>query len=329
MEKRYQVFISSTFADLEEERKEVMEAIINLNCFPAGMEMFPAADIEQFEYIKTIIDQSDYYVLVIAGRYGSVAEDGKSYTEKEYEYAREKGIPVLVFVKKDIENIPASQTDNNLKLKEKLLEFRENAMKNRLAKFWNEKMQLKYEVYDSLSKCIKMMPREGWIKGDTPTNSETIIQLDKLRKDKIELEDKIKYLSSQLEEKNEIKDIAQGDDKIAINYIYDCYDHGEENEKGQVSITWNQLFMMIAPEFELSKTINAAMNIIEDSINRLADRIYDSIEINKDDFNVIKYQFDALDLIKIIINKSNEGMVLTDRGRSTLRNMIIKKKELG
>ncbi|WP_291649906.1 DUF4062 domain-containing protein [Clostridium sp.] len=329
MDKRYQVFISSTFADLEEERKEVMEAILSLDCFPAGMEMFPAADIEQFEYIKTIIDQSDYYILVIAGRYGSLSDDGKSFTEKEYEYAREKGIPVLVFAKKDIENIPASQTDNNPELKEKLLKFRENAMKNRLAKFWDEKMELKYRVHDSLSKAFRMNPRDGWIKGNTPTNSETLIELEKLRKEKNELKDRVEYLESQLEEKNEIKDIAQGDDKIAINYIYDCYDYDEENEKGQVSITWNQLFMMIAPEFELPKTINAAMNIIKESINRLVDGRYDSIEINKDDFNVIKYQFDALDLIKIIIAKSNEGMVLTDRGRSALRNMIIKKKELG
>lgn len=328
MDKRYQVFISSTFADLEEERKEVMEAIINLNCFPAGMEMFPAADIEQFEYIKTIIDQSDYYVLVIAGRYGSVAEDGKSYTEKEYEYAREKGIPVLVFVKKDIENIPVSQTDNNPKLKEKLLEFRENAMKNRLAKFWNEKMQLKYEVYDSLSKCIKMMPREGWIKGDTPTNSETIIQLDKLRKDKIELEEKIKYLSSQLEEKNEIKNIAQGDDKIVINYIYDHYNSYIEDAKEAISITWNELFRIIAAEFELPKTVDNAKDIISESINRFIDMGYDNLKINKDDFNIIKYQFDALDLIKIVIGQRNEGMVLTDKGRRVLKEMLVIRKEL-
>lgn len=196
MEKRYQVFISSTFADLEEERKEVMEAIINLNCFPAGMEMFPAADIEQFEYIKTIIDQSDYYILVIAGRYGSVTEDGKSYTEKEYEYAIEKGIPVLVFVKKDIENIPVNKTDNSPELKERLLEFRKNVMKNRLAKLWDEKMELKYKVSDSLSKAFKMKPRDGWIKGDTPTNTATLIELDKLRKEKELLEKKCRRIKS-------------------------------------------------------------------------------------------------------------------------------------
>lgn len=59
LDKRYQIFISSTFADLENERKGIMEAIIELGCFPAGMEMFPATDTEQFEYIKTVIDESD------------------------------------------------------------------------------------------------------------------------------------------------------------------------------------------------------------------------------------------------------------------------------
>ena len=95
MDKRYQVFISSTFADLEEERKGIMQAIIELDCFPAGMEMFPATDSEQFEYIKTIIDESDYYVLIVAGRYGSIAEDGISYTEKEFDTPKKKAFRFL------------------------------------------------------------------------------------------------------------------------------------------------------------------------------------------------------------------------------------------
>ena len=51
--------------------------------------MFPAADSEQFEYIKTIINESDYYVLVVAGRYGSIAIQKKSLitqSSKEYPY---------------------------------------------------------------------------------------------------------------------------------------------------------------------------------------------------------------------------------------------------
>ena len=48
MEKRYQVFVSSTYADLQEERKTVMQALLELDCIPAGMELFPAANEDQW-----------------------------------------------------------------------------------------------------------------------------------------------------------------------------------------------------------------------------------------------------------------------------------------
>ena len=55
MEKKYQVFISSTYSDLKEERYKVIQTIMNFNCFPAGMELFPAMDEEQMEYIKKLL----------------------------------------------------------------------------------------------------------------------------------------------------------------------------------------------------------------------------------------------------------------------------------
>ena len=79
MDKRYQVFISSTYADLREERSKVMQTIMSLNCIPAGMELFPASNAELFEFIKRIIDDCDYYILIVWGRYGSLSEDGISY----------------------------------------------------------------------------------------------------------------------------------------------------------------------------------------------------------------------------------------------------------
>ena len=69
--KRYQVFISSTFVDLKAERLAVLNQLLSINCIPVGMELFPAADEEQFAYIKKLIDESDYYVVIIAGRYAS------------------------------------------------------------------------------------------------------------------------------------------------------------------------------------------------------------------------------------------------------------------
>lgn len=166
MDRRYQVFISSTFIDLEEERRMVMEAIIECNCFPAGMEMFPAIDMEQFEYIKSIIKESDYYILIIAGRYGTLANDGISYTEKEYDYAVKIGIPVLAFLKKEIETIPANKTDGDLKIKKKLLDFREKVGKNRLLQTWDTPYELKAKITLSLTQAFKIIPRIGWIRGN-------------------------------------------------------------------------------------------------------------------------------------------------------------------
>lgn len=91
MDKRYQIFISSTFSDLKEERNKVMQTIMSLDCIPAGMELFPAMDEEQFEFIKRVIDDCDYYLLIVGARYGSMDDNGVSYTEKEYDYAKEKG----------------------------------------------------------------------------------------------------------------------------------------------------------------------------------------------------------------------------------------------
>ena len=97
MDKRFQVFVSSTYADLQEERQKVIQALMEMDCIPAGMELFPAADEEQWAFIKRVIDDCDYYILMIGGRYGSITNEGISYTEKEYDYAISIGLRVLAF----------------------------------------------------------------------------------------------------------------------------------------------------------------------------------------------------------------------------------------
>ena len=94
MDIRYQVFVSSTYADLKAERQKVMQTLMQMDCIPAGMELFPATDEKQFEFIKSVIDDCDYYLLIIGGRYGTTTETGISFTEKEYDYAVERGSQV-------------------------------------------------------------------------------------------------------------------------------------------------------------------------------------------------------------------------------------------
>ena len=117
MNKRYQVFVSSTFKDLAEERMEVIKALLELDCIPCGMEYFPAASEDSWSYISSLIKQCDYYVLIVAGRYGSMTADGISFTQKEYQCALDSGVPVLAFVRADVESLPVKKVDEDPKLK--------------------------------------------------------------------------------------------------------------------------------------------------------------------------------------------------------------------
>jgi len=75
------------------------------------VEAFLAANESQWEVIEKVIDECDYYVLLIGGRYGSVMPDGIGDTEKKFNYAKSIGVPVLAFVHGDPENIPVGKTE--------------------------------------------------------------------------------------------------------------------------------------------------------------------------------------------------------------------------
>jgi hypothetical protein len=112
-----------------------MQAVMSMDCIPAGMELFPAIDEEQFNFIKRIIDDCDYYILIIGGRYGTISDDGISYTEKEYDYAISCKIPVMTFLHKDIGKIPREKTEITPEVMKKLQAFQEKVKKGRLVKF--------------------------------------------------------------------------------------------------------------------------------------------------------------------------------------------------
>jgi len=191
-QKRYQVFISSTFVDLQTERLAVLNQLLSINCIPVGMEIFPAADEEQFKYIKKLIRESDYYVLIVAGRYGSLAKDGLSYTEKEYDYAIKKKIPVLAFLHKDPGKIASELTDP--KHAEKLTAFREKIENsNRLVKYWTTADNLRADVQTALSYAFTSKPRKGWVRDDSFRDSsqlkKDLNQANKIIKEKQEKTD--------------------------------------------------------------------------------------------------------------------------------------------
>lgn len=162
MDRRYQIFISSTYKDLIKERQKVTQAILKLYHFPIGMEMFHADNEEQWTQIKNTIDMSDYYVLIV-GRYcGTLIEsEGISYTEKEYNYAISKGIPVLSFVISDDAKKESYGVETNKQ--QKALKKFINKVKKLPCEFWNNPDELAYQVASTLSIKFRENNRNGWM----------------------------------------------------------------------------------------------------------------------------------------------------------------------
>jgi Domain of unknown function (DUF4062) len=170
MEKRFQVFVSSTYEDLREERSEVMQALLELDCIPSGMELFPAASESQWNFIKRIIDDCDYYMVVVAGRYGSLGPDGVGYTEMEYRYAESIGKPTIAFLHNDPDQLPANKTERSKEGQYLSQAFR-SLLQTKLCKKWSSPAELGGVVSRSLFQMIKSHPGIGWVRG-TDVSSE-------------------------------------------------------------------------------------------------------------------------------------------------------------
>lgn len=167
MKKKYQVFISSTYRDLIEERAAVTRCLLEMGCIPVGMEQFPASNMSQMDYIKMMLDDCDYYVLILAGRYGSLDSDGIGFTEKEYNYAIDKGIPVMSFVIKDMGKLTNNKCEETDDGRQKLISFREKVCDGRIVKFFTDCGTLQAAVAISLNRCIQDFPAVGWVRGDS------------------------------------------------------------------------------------------------------------------------------------------------------------------
>lgn len=201
-EKKFQIFVSSTYIDLKEERQAAVEAILSAGHIPAGMELFSAGDESQMTVIKRWIDESDIYLLILGGRYGSIEpKSGKSYTHLEFEYALEQKKPLFSIVitpealqsKVKIMGVEAIEQQN-----QKELDKFKAIVTSNMVEFWNDKKDIQLAIFKTLSDFIYRKELIGWIRGDNNINTALLAEeIAKLTNENSELREKLQLLSSQ------------------------------------------------------------------------------------------------------------------------------------
>lgn len=311
MEKKYQVFVSSTFQDLQEERKEVIQALLELDCIPAGMELFQASDDDQWTLIKSVIDECDYYLVIIGGRYGSIGPDGISYTEMEYKYALERNKPIIGFLHKNPGDIPAKNTEKDNYAKDLLEQFR-GLVQGKMCKYWTTAAELGGVVSRSVSRLKKTHPAVGWVRADLLPDEDATKEILRLRK-KIEELEKERMVVSSSNPPEGTENLAQGDDLTTLSFSYalnlgrlsmDWTKHEDE-----VKVSWNEIFSQVAPlmiyeasESNLSNEVSALIMTkcaqkLAEQHGREKDKL-SNFRVTSDSFQTTKVQLRALGLIE-------------------------------
>lgn len=117
-------FISSTFLDLRTERKTVTDLFKRLNIIPQALDTQPASNNSSKSEIIKGIQQSDFVVLIVGGRYGTINNsftdsNAISITQWEYNLALKYNKPIIAMIK----NNP-TETDNNEEKSAKLELFK-------------------------------------------------------------------------------------------------------------------------------------------------------------------------------------------------------------
>lgn len=289
-EKKYQIFVSSTYKDLIKAREEVIKVVLSLYQIPIGMEMFSADNEEQWSVIKSTIDNSDYYLLIVGHRYGSLTKEEISYTEKEFNYAKGNNIPIISFIKnRDIATTP-NERDDNIKSQESLKSFLDKVLNNSMCDFWNNENELGQKVAIALTKLFFKNPRIGWVKSDKANSLETTTELTKLIQENRELrEELIKVKSLNSKELPEIK-VSINDTEI-INLEL----------KKERFFELNKLDESIIPEKLKQRITIQQIN----EYNKQVDKHANQIELYKRDY--IKYINIKNNHLKLSIEISNDG----------------------
>lgn len=191
---KYQVFVSSTYEDLHEERQSVTWEILKARHIPAGMENFSANPDRGWNIIKQTIDVSDYYIVIVAGQYGSIDVDtGLSWTELEYDYAVSKSLAVLAFVRSD-GSITADRIERDPERQRKLEAFILKLRAKHHCETWDATADLCAKVSQALAKSILddqdgANPPPGWYRGTAVPSPESMEEFFRLSAENKRLQD--------------------------------------------------------------------------------------------------------------------------------------------
>lgn len=329
-DKRYQVFISSTYADLQEERAVLAQALPTLGCMPCGLDVSPVG-AAAWTTLKKLIDESDYYILVLGSRYGSLSPSGISYTHMEYVYASTKQKPILVLMHDSPDSRPAAFQEKTSEGRRQFSDFRQLLAKGIVAG-WSDSHSLEAALRRYMPQLIKTRPAVGWVRATGLGSPEQAREIERLKHRVTELEQEREQLLVQ--SAGSLGTLAQGNDLFDVMYRCKAYAAGNcEDVAVRSRLAWNSLFASFAPhlsqpqheEFIAARLAERLQEVaLKDvQISRPKAHAVTDISLAPLCFNTIKLQFRTLGLIRRVPrDDSRTWWQLTAAGEQYLTTLL-------
>ncbi len=241
--KVYQVFLSATYLDLIEARRQVYEVLPELHCLPVVFRDHDGSERAHWQQVRASIDACDYVLLLLGSRYGTLTASGVSRTHQEIVYAQHKQKPVLVLMHENPGQRPAAWQEATPEGRLRFQEFRAT-MARGMVVTWNEVEDLALTLRTTMAQLIQAKPARGLLPA-LPQDEEL---KDKLRQAQMRIAqletEREQWLTGQVR----LESLAQGEDKVEVSYQANVYAGGHcEITNLRSRLSWNELFLMIAP----------------------------------------------------------------------------------
>lgn len=261
LDKRYQVFISTSGSDMQPERVVLAQTLVGMGFFSWGLENRTPISTT---FARRQIDDCDYVVILLGSMYGEQSVSGVGYMQLEYIYAATKQKPIIVFMHENPETRDLSLQDAKPELKEKFKEFRQQLQQEVDQIFTYRTLRdLELAVRLNMSQILERYPVVGWVR---PQNTQTLQdEIDRLKSKNIQLETEVGTKSA--DPFLSLPKVSMHDD-FTFEYRMHAYQDGNLKELNvKRTMTWLQLLSVLGPVFKeaasedyFSKRMNEFLN---------------------------------------------------------------------
>lgn len=337
VEKRYQVFISTTYPDMQSARQALMLPLMNLGLMPMSVDLHLESSHGLMPVAQRMIDDCDYFVILLGGRYGTLSPLGLSFPHREYIFAATKRKPVLALIHDQPLSLPENAREPNREGQVRRDDFA-RLLETKVPSYrWREERELAGLITRVMPEMMSQYPSPGWVRADAiaGTGAEDI---QVLRRRVADLErEREEWLGGG---RSRARNLARGSDRVTLDYSCDVYEGGDcKLAMTRRELDWDRIFACVAPVMLNPVSEPVMQKALEDFIVRQAldDVIREfpkahavrNVVLAGHAFNQIKVHLRALGLISKTPEKDNRGLPLwrlTAQGDATMNQVVARRR---